>query len=147
MARALLQRCARGGIDLARLSHNNKSLGAGCAVGSAKHSNASLPNTFDFRDGLFDLLRIEVAARSNDNVFDPAGYVNLAVRFLLGPEPLNAERRPLAHIEQAHVILQSQRGVKPNETPRTGACHPRNEKAVNFILPTHPAAWHLGSSM
>ena len=63
----------------------------------AEHRNASLPDPFDFRNGLFYLLRIEVAATAYDDVFDPTGYENLAtghVGAVAAVEPAAVEQVP-----------------------------------------------------
>ena len=58
-------------------------------------------------------------------------------RFLLGPEPLDAEppaRRPPAYIEQAHdTASQSQHRVSPDEASFSGARRCRNENVINSI--------------
>ena len=61
-------------------------------------------------------------------------------RFLLRPEPLDAERPPRP--PPAH-IAQVQRGINPNEASDLGAYCRRIRNVANSIPATHSAAWHL----
>ena len=110
LLRALLQRRACGGIGLARLGQNDHPFGAGCAVGRSEHRDAALADARNFGDGFFDFLRIDVPAGADDDVLDPAGYVNVAaghVGAVAAVEPAVVEK--LARLRLVAEIARGRR--------------------------------------
>src|SRR5271166_3159743 len=97
LVRPRLQRRSPRRIRFPRLGEDDDALGARARIGDAEHRDAALADPRNARDGFLDLLRIEMAARANDDVLDTAGDVDIASRHvgaIPAVEPTTANELP-----------------------------------------------------
>src|SRR6516162_1406758 len=91
ISRALFEQFPFGGFDLCGFGQHDNPLRPGVRVRDAECSRCAFSKSLNLTDRLFELMRINVLAGSNNDVFYPAGNKYIAARHIC----------PIAAIEPA----------------------------------------------
>jgi hypothetical protein len=108
--------CSRAlvGVAGSRLGQHDQPFGAALGVGRAERGHAAFAHAVDRADRVLDLLRVEVAAAADDDVFHAPRDVHLAggdIRAISGVEPAVVDE-PRGFLRIAEVALRGRRAAE-----------------------------------
>ena len=143
--RARLHVRTGGGIGLTRFRQDDHPLRAGCAIGHAEYRDAALADSRNFSDGVFDFLRIDMAAGANDDVLDAACNADVAsghIRAVAAVEPtIVKEFAGLGLVAEIAACRRRSPELEPSFPPFAEFVT-RLVDDANFVAGQRLAAWH-----